>query len=219
MKKIIGLLLVGLLVLAPYVAAALTKSSVNTTDWTAVAQNAVGESGTIDISDSFSTVLYIEYSLTSATAHTGTKFEVQVSRATSGDEDWVVLTSFTSKTGTPNTEAFGASESAAATVLEVANTTGYVADETIQIYAKDNSIAASELMLLVSHVTDTSVTVQDGITNAHDTSDAMWNIADSTVVELPFAANRVRVIVDNTFDSDGATIDYRLSVTEVTAVS
>jgi hypothetical protein len=199
--------------------AALTQTYSQTDEWAEVAQNAVREGATTTISDAYVTTLYIDYALTSATAHTGTKISVQVSSNTSGDEDWSTFMSFLTLTGTTNVEALGGSEAAAQTVLEVASTTGlYDDDETRWIFIEDNTVANSEMCLLVSHVANTSVTVQDGITNAHDTSDILNDIADRVVVSIPLGYSRVRVIYDNTYDSDGATCHTHCAIVEVTAI-
>ena len=199
---------------------ALTKGTELVTDWTAVAQNAVGESGTLDCSGNYDTLFSVEIALTSATAHTGTKIRVEISSNTSGDEDWAVLTEFIGPTGTPDTENITNNPlSAGSTTATCADTTGlYDDDEVRQIYIKDGTIANSELVLLVSHSANTSVTFQDGTTNEHAQNTPMWDIAKSYTIQLPFSTNRARVIVDNTYDSDGATCDYRVRASKVTAL-
>jgi hypothetical protein len=164
--------------------------------------------------------LFIGIALTSATAHTGTKIRVELSANTSGDEDWGALCEFIGPTGTPNTENITNDPlSASSTTATCASTTGlYDDDETRQIYIKDSTIANSELVLLVSHVADTSVTFQDGTANEHAQNTPMWDIAESYQVDIPFWANRVRVIYDNTYDSDGATCDTYCRISKVTAI-
>ncbi len=186
-------------------------------EWAEVAQNAVREGATTDISGNYKTTLAIDYSLSDATAHTGSKIEVQTSNATSGDEDWTTYRAFITLTGTQNLEAMG-TEAGGQTVLEVTSTTGYVADETRWIFIEDNTVADSEMCLLVSAVTDTSVIVLDGITNAHTSADTLNNIADRVIITVPVGYNRMRVIYDNTFDSNGATIHTHMTIVEVTAL-
>ena len=215
MRKLIGLCLLLMLFAVPSYAA-VTKSVAAVDEWAAVAQNAVREGATTDISANYSTSLHIDLAVTSSTAHTGTKIEIQVSSNTSGDEDWSTLTSLVSGIGTANPEALAGAESAAATLLEVASTTGYVADETRWVFILDNIVATSELVLLVSAVTDTSVTIQDGIANAHDASDTLYNIAATFVVTIPIDYSRVRVIYDNTYDVDGSQVHTKCRVSQVT---
>jgi len=198
---------------------ALTKSVVAVDEWAEVSQNAVREGTESDVSGCYATTLHIGYALSSETAHTGSVIRVQGSSESSGDEGWFTITSFITKIGTANTEALAGSESATATVLEVASTTGlYDDDETRWIFIEDNTVANSELCLLVSHSANTSVTVQDGITNAHDTSDYLFDIADSISISIPMTVSRIRVIYDNTYDSDGATIHTYCRIVKVTGI-
>ena len=195
-----------------------TKSVAAVDEWANVAQNSVREGATTDVSGAYDVILYIDVALTSAVAHTGTKIDVQISSATSGDEDWTTLTAFIGPTGTPNSEAVSGTESAGATVIECASTTGtYDDDETRFIYFKNSTIANSELGYLVSHVANTSVTIQDGITNAQ-TGSTMWDIAKRYVVQIPLSAVRVRVIYDNTYDSDGAAVDTYCRLSKTTGL-
>jgi hypothetical protein len=199
--------------------AALTQTYSQTDEWAEVAQNAVREGATTTISDCYTAVLYIDYALTSATAHTGTKISVQVSSNTAGDEDWSTFTSFITKTGTPVLSTPDGAEAPAQTVLEIDVTTGLYDDDGAKwIFIEDNTVANSEMAYLVSHVAATSLTVQDGITNAHDASDFIWDTADRVVVSIPLGYSRVRIIYDNTYDSDGATCHTHCAIVEVTAI-
>ncbi len=202
----------------PTWAASPTQSFSQVDEWAEVAQNAVREGATTDISGNYKTTIAIDYALTSAAAGTGAKMEVQTSNATSGDEDWTTYRAFVTLTGTPDLEAMG-TEAGGQTVLEVASTTGYVADETRWIFIEDNTVADSEMCLLVSAVTDTSVTVLDGTTNAHTSADTLNNIADRVIMTIPVGYNRFRVIYDNTLQgATGPTFHTHMTIVEVTAL-
>lgn len=186
-------------------------------EWEEIAQNAVRLGTVVNINPNYKTTIAIHYGLSSAVAHTGTKFAIQVSANTTGNEDWTTYTEFTSLSGTPNLEAMG-TEAGGQTVLEVTSTTGYDADETRWIFIEDDTVADSEMAFLVSHVSNTSVTVLDGTTNAHTSADTLSNIADTVIMTIPVGYNRMRVIGDNTFDSDGATIHTKTTIVPVTAL-
>ena len=197
----------------------LGKSVTAVDEWAEVAMNAVREGATTNVSDSYGTTLNINCALSSTTAHTGTKIAVQVSSNTTGDEDWHELISFITTTGTANSEAITDNPLVAtSTTITVASTTGYDADETRFIFIEDGTVADSEICLLVSHVADTSVAIQDGTANEHAQNTLMYNIVDTYTVELPFAANRVRVIYDNTYDSNGSTIHTYCRISKVTGI-
>ena len=201
--------------------AALTKSTAAVDEWAEVAQNAVREGATTDVSGCYEATLHIDVALSSATAHTGSMIVVQVSSNTSGDEDWTTFVAIPGPTGTANTEPITNNPlSAASTSATCASTTGtYDDDEAHWIFIEDSTVANSELVWLVSHVADTSVTWQDGTTNEHAQTTPMWDIAETYNVTLPFSAYRVRVIYDNTYDADGATIHTKCRISKVTAIS
>ena len=73
-------------------------------------------------------------------------------------------------------------------------------------------------MLLVSHSANTSVTWQDGTANEHVQTTPLWDIAKTYAIALPLSTNRVRVIYDNTYDSNGASCDTNCRVSKVTGV-
>ncbi len=198
---------------------ALTKSRAQVDEWAEVAQNAVREGAEVSSTDSYSAMLHIEMGISSITAHTGTKIAVMVSASTGGDEDWTTLTEFIGPTGTAALTLFDAAEAGGQTVLSVAGTTGFEADETRWVFLEDTTeIAKSELALLVSAVTSDTITVLDGITNAKTTDSEAYSIADNYAIELPMSAYRARVVYDNTFDSNGATVHTRTSISKVTSI-
>ncbi len=57
---------------------ALTKSGIKQ-NWVEVAQNALAEGATIDVSGNYDTPLIVQMALSTVTAHTGTKVTVEVS--------------------------------------------------------------------------------------------------------------------------------------------
>jgi hypothetical protein len=84
---------------------ALTKAIEAITDWTAVAQNGTGESGTLDCSGHYATSLLIQAFLDTTTAHaSGTDFKIQVSSNTTGNEDWHDYRVFNALDGTAATD-------------------------------------------------------------------------------------------------------------------
>lgn len=186
-------------------------------DWTAVAQKAVGESAVIDITGGAS--IKIQAFLDSTTAHVGTEFKVQISGNSSGDEDWQDYGgagSFIALSGTANSENITNNPLAAAsTTITVASTTGYVTDDVVLPWRaiEDATLAHSELILQTGYTTDTSITIQDGTTNAHVQNTPMYNIAISKPIYIPpEQGRRARVIVNNNYDSNGSSLNYRVTV-------
>ncbi len=198
-------------------------------DWTAVPQNVVIESSEFDASASYTSAIIIQAALDTTTAHTGTEFIVMVTAQNSGNEDWGILTSFVSLIGTAKTENLTNNPLAAASAtLTMADTDGFetLGEGSLKLdeipgwrFIKDGvDIEDSELIYQLSFVTDTSITFADGTANAHVQNTPVWNIAISRPVSLPDWTSRAKIIVRNSYDSNGSTLNYRVLGGTITAV-
>lgn len=148
-----------------------------------------------DVSTKFAATIAMFHAIVEATANTnpGT-FYVQISMSASGDEDWVTTHKFMATDSTPDTEAMTATEPSGETVLAVASTTGFVAED--QLYIQDTgTLADSEWALCQEIVANVSINLIDGLTNGKDSSDVIWNDAEIFVCNLDvMAITRLRVI-------------------------
>ena len=147
----------------------------------------------------------------STTVHTdGTVFHIQISPRDSGDETWMEQASYTMGKGiTGSSTTMSAIPNAASlTITTSGSNTGRFDDDGIRtIFVLGSpTVANSELCTLVSHVANTSITILDALTNTPGTSTVFWDWAETYIYELPKQANRVRVLVDNTYDPDGSPI-------------
>lgn len=195
---------------------AITKAVEAITDWTAVAQNVVGESGILNCAGHYGSELHIQAFLDTTTAHTGTRFIIQVSANTSGDEDWQDLTEFVALIGTAATDLIE-DNPLVATSTAIALTGHALTVLAKWLAIEDGTLVNSELIFEVSE-TANEVVILDGTTNEHAQTTAIFNVAMVKVITLPFATNRVRVVVDNTYDNNGSTLNYKVRATKVTAV-
>ena len=222
MKKILALVLIGCLVWSQTAFAALTKGVESVTDWNACAQNTVEESTVLDTSDHYATELTIQAFLDTTTAHTGTEFIVQVSSNTTGDEDWHDYTKFVALIDTANSENISDNPlSASSTTINVADTGGNYEDGPMGstwIAIEDSTLANSELILLTAFTANTDITCLDGTTNSHVQNTTMYDVAVSRTVTVGFPVNRVRVVINNAFDADGSTCNYKVRATSVTGI-
>jgi len=208
----------GLIILwtASIIYAALTITASSDTDWTAVAEGAVGESANLDISLSYSTTYQIQAFLNGTDAHEGTEFLIQTSFNTSGDEDWSDYCRFIELVGTANSEQIDDDPlDATDTTILCADTTGYTVDATSMRWVgiEDATLANSELVLQTGLTTNTNITIKDGVTNAHVLHTLMWNIAFSKSITIPMGVGiRARVVVNNNYDADGtaSALNYRV---------
>ena len=207
---------------------ALTKSTAAVDEWAEVAQNAVREGATTDVSGCYAATLHIFCCLSSTTAHTGTEIIVQVSANTSGDADWFNLSPWVGPTGTAISVALAGSEAAGQTELSVTNpVTNNMDNDGKWKFLEHTTVANSEVIFQTANSGDSSdtITVLDGLTNAHSATSNIFDIDNATssavghyVVQLPMDANRCRVIYDNTYDPDGSTVHTYCRITKVTAV-
>lgn len=195
---------------------AITKGVEAITDWTAVAQNTVGESGTLDCSGHYGTILCIQAALDTTTAHTGTRFIVQTSSNTTGDEDWQDYTEFVGLIGT------AAKDDIENNPLNAGETSLTLTGHALTVLAKwlfleDATLVDSELVFEVSQ-TANAVVVKDGVTNTHQNTCDVYNVALAQPILLDSSVYRVRVLVDNTYDTDGSTLNYKVRAVKITGV-
>jgi len=185
-------------------------------DWTAVAQNTIVHSAILDVSDLFQAELCLQAFLDTTTAHTGTKFIVQTSSAASGDEDWHDLTPFSALVGTAATDLIEDNPlAAAATSIALTGHALTVLGKWLAI--EDGTLINSELVF-ESAQSANAVVILDGTTNEHALNTAVFNVAISkSPITLPAGTIRARVVVDNSYDADGSTLNYKVRVTPVQA--
>lgn len=185
-------------------------SSVVLDDWALIAQNAVREGATQEIINWQSTTVYISCAIGSTTPHTGTKIIVQISPVDSGDEAWHTYTEFTGTTGTATTAVMTVvPNTASKTILaNYTSTDGLFDDDEVRtiFLLGSPTVADSELCTLVSHISGaaSSVTVIDALANVPGASSTFYDIAETYIVEIPEYANRLRILYDNTHDSNGS---------------
>jgi hypothetical protein len=180
----------------------------------------------IDCRTKRAAVLFLYHGYVEATADTNPgRFMVQVrpdDGAGAVNEHWVTVVELFARGTTPDTEAMTATEPVGETVLAVASTTGFtVASPDSQLYIQDTgTLADSEWAELRTLVTNTSITLIDGLTVQKDSADVIWNDASRWVVPLDLngiesfrvvwvhegavGANGHVKVLATTYDSDAA---------------
>ena len=144
--------------------------------------------------------VYLYHAFVQSTGNTnGQKWLIQGSAATSGNGHWFpIQTVNIAFTGTPLTESLTDGPFAVgAKALDVALTLEYVAGDGVYIIDA-GTLADSEWAIVDKVVTDVTVDLVDGLTNAKDSSDALWDNPqmDKVTVELE-GVNRIRVLYFN----------------------
>lgn len=192
------------------------KSTNNIQDWTAVAQNTIVKSAEYDLTNIRSAILNIQAALDTTTAHTGTQFLVQTSGSMSGDADWHTITDFVALIGTAATDAIeDAPLAAGSTDIKLTGHALTVLGKLL--FIKDTTLINSEIVM-ESEQTTNEVVILDSTENAHIATTPIWNVAMEQIINIPFAANRCRVVVKNTYDVNGSTLNYKLGISEVKGV-
>ena len=136
--------------------------------------------------------LYHAYVQAAADTNYGS-FLVQV-RPDAGDgavtENWVTVVQLASKaplTPFADTQAMTATESIGTTVLACSDTTGFAVGD--ELYIQDTTtLTDSEWAKCRSFVSNTSITLMDGLTVQKDSADVIWNDASKFVVALDLNA-------------------------------
>jgi len=206
---------------------ALTITGSEVCAWTAVAQNAVTDSGVIDLSGSYASHLTIDLGTTEdGVVHNGTRVVVEVCLHASGTEFWSPLLDYVALYGTANGEAVTDDPSIAAGQVEVAvaSTTGYtpaLADGGSQlVFLKDATLGNSELCRVVKVASDSKIEVDQLLARTHvKTTSIFYSVADSKTIAIPFGILRAKVLIDNAYDINGATIAARVHKTITTALT
>jgi len=202
--------------------AALTVNPEALQDWKAVPQNSVTITPVISCSGNYLTIIHLQAFLDTATAHTGTGFLVQTSSQDSGNEDWQDFGGqFEGLVGTANSEAIIANPAVVGTqTFTVADTGGlYEAEPLGQwIAIEDGTLINSELVFQTGFTADATITILDGTTNQHAQNTLFWDIALTRNIILPLGTNRARLVINNTVDVNGSSLNFKASVIEVTGL-
>ena len=209
---------------------ALTKSVVTIQDWEDVAMGQVSESIIYDNSANYDCVLSIQAFLNSTTAHIGSEFIIQTSAFTSGNTSWedcarylnLVSTAPLAITITNSPAAAGTTVFTSGTVAsgwEVADLESrWVAIQGADYNLNPSLPEDSELMLQTGYKLNTNITVKDGCKNAHSVRSKIYSVASSKIFSLPRLASRIRVIVNNNYDSNGSGVLYKVMASVVSGL-
>ena len=195
------------------------------TDWTAVAEGAVAESAIIDISGNYMTAVHIQAFTDMNDAHEGTIFEIHVSGASSGDEDWTLYQTLGLwLAGDGDSEPIDDDPLAAeAKTITISNTGGGYETEPMGkwIAIEDGTLVNSELVWITGFTTDTSITILNGTTNEHAKAETtlLWDVAISRTVIIPFGVGyRAKIVCNNAYDIDGtaSSLNWKVGKTVTT---
>jgi len=192
------------------------KSPASVQDWTAVAQNTIAKSAEVNLSNLYRSILHIQAALDTTTAHTGTRFIVQISSSVSGDENWQDWADLVALIGTAATDLIEDNPLAAGSTA-IALTAHALTVEGKLLFIEDATLANSEVVREASQ-TSNEVVILDETSNAHALNTAIFNVVMNQNITLPTSAVRARLVVDNTYDDNGSTLNYAVRVSKVPGV-
>lgn len=147
-------------------------------------------------------IIHLHHAFIEAGANTNpASFYVQTNLGTT-DESWSTVAQFPVTNATTVEEDMTATEAAGETVLAVASTTGFAAED--YIYIEDNTTAAnSEWQQIQEIVSNTSIDIlSPGLETGKDSADRIWSDAETFTMQLDLSGlSRWRVVYQN----EGAT--------------
>lgn len=149
----------------------------------AVTHKGIVKGAEIDVSTLIGAFITMWHASVEATANTNPgKFIIQAIPMNAGEE-WATIYEFTVTQSTADTEALTGTESIGSTVLNVSSTTGFAAED--KLYIQDTGIISkSEWRRCKRIVSNVSIDLIDGLTNAKDSADVIWNDANIFHMDL-----------------------------------
>ena len=122
-------------------------------------------------------------------------FKIQGTPEAVGNEDWQDLAKWQSNLIAADNETLSGDEAAGTTVLVVAATAGFAAEQ--YIYIEDTGVVADgEWGEVQEIVTNTSIDILDGLANAKDGADIIYNEAERFKIEINCGGlSRVRAVI------------------------
>ncbi len=160
-----------------------------------VASNTVVISSAVDVSAKFAVTVFIHFGRRSATAlTTGVIFRIEASAKSSGDGHWYPLATFQTRVSAVTAQSVNGTCASGQNVVPMASTTGEsVADI---VYIDNGTIANSEWGRVKVVTSNTSITLEDNLTNAQ-TGGTVYPSAEmfSALIDCT-AIGRLRLVVD-----------------------
>ena len=208
---------------------ATTKSTAAVDTWLVIAQGAFREGADTDVSDAYSSTLYIDCALNTTTAHTGTEIIVDIGTDTGdADDNWSTLVRFIGVTGTAVSLSLDDTEPIGETSIAMTNpVTANMDNDKKYKFIEHATDANSEIVYQTANSGDAgdTITIQDGLAHEQTSSSTIFDIDSATAeavsqhqIDIPASADRVRVRYNNNFDPDGSTVFTRCRISKLTGI-
>ena len=212
MKRIRIAILLLLIPLCCVAFAALTKTTsiVELDAWKIIDAGLLDVGNAGDISGSYDTILYLEIAYTDIDGQDGVEVSIEVSY---GDDDWTLLTTFTTLilAGGAETTTLNGAVTAGDTVITLTDASGFDVNGQ-KWFIEDGTVANSESVRTKSEAGGTVTLCHDMLRN-HDNSETVWEFVHEYIIPIPAAFAFVRVIINNV--DANADIHYTTRISKV----
>ena len=205
--------LFALLVLPGHVAlAALVKTTsiVDTDVWQRVTAGTLAIGNVGDISNSYTTIIYLEIAYADTDAQDGVEVSFEVSY---GDDNWTLLTKpFTTPAGGVLTSTYlSGDEPAGETDVELNNVTDF-GDNGLKWFIEDDGDDSESVRSKA--ISGNVITLCHDTLFVHNNTNKCWGIVYEYIIPVPTAYAYVRVLINNT--DINADIYYTTRISKVT---
>lgn len=151
----------------------------------------------IDVLDKSAIAILLFHASVQATTNTNPGvFLIQISGSSSGNEDWVTIQEYTATISLADREVITAIEPIGETILVVSSISGF--DDKDKLYIQDTGTLLDSEWALCQRIVSgppNSINLVDGLTNAKDASDVIWNDADTWIYQVDLTTiTRIRVL-------------------------
>ncbi len=215
MKRIILSILFLLILCVSVAFAALTKTTsiIVLDDWQIIDAGILDVGNAGDISGSYDTILYLEIAYTDIDAQDGVEVFIEVSY---GDDDWTLLTTFTTPTLVPGSETttLNGAVTAGDTAITLTDPSGFTVKGR-KWFIEDGTEASSESVRTKSVAGD-DVTLCHDVLRNHDNTENVWEFVHEYILPIPASFAFVRVIINNV--DANADIHYTTRISKVTGL-
>ncbi len=206
-----------------------TKTTAEVDAWAEIAQAGSRLGAETDVSGANSAMLHIKMALSNTTAHTGTEAIVQVGSDTgNGNDNWETIARLIGPIGTAVSLSLDATEPIGETAIAVTNpVTANMDNDGKSKFIEHGTPANSEIVYQSANSGDAgdTITILKGLGHEQTSSSTIFDIDDAVTeavlqvsVEIPPDADRVRVIYNNNYDPDGATVFTSARLTTTTSL-
>ncbi len=145
-------------------------------------------------------------------AGSGTQYLLQASEKATGNDGWRTLAAFSADSAACSSALSSGAIAIAATTIVILSGTAFVANDLVFV-ADTTAATASEWTRVVSVTGTASFKILDGITNAHASTEVLYNKAENWAVTVDCSAlTRARVVVNNNASATNQPIYSRVAV-------